>query len=103
MTDMIKPSGPPGQLRQDDFLKPSCRTVSGAVFDAMVNINKYLQWESRDPFAERQKREDGFECDWDRYACLDYSRLAMEEEAREEEGVEMNVEWSSEEVMDTQL
>ena len=83
MTDMIKPKGPPGLLVEEDFLKQECRGVSGAVFDAMINLNKYLMFESRDPFAERQKREDGFECDWDRYACLDYSRLAMEEEARE--------------------
>lgn len=39
---------------------------------------------------ERQKREDEFSCEWDRFACVDYSRLAMEEEAREEEAMEID-------------
>jgi hypothetical protein len=47
-------------------------------------------FEQRDPFAERQKREDEFECDWDRFACMDYNRLAMEEEVREEEAMEID-------------
>ena len=47
-------------------------------------------FEQRDPFVERQKREDEFECDWDRFACVDYNRLAMEEEVREEEAMEID-------------
>ncbi len=96
MSDMIKPESQ-GRLSPPDFTKPECGGVSGALFDAMFNLNKYLQFESRDPFLERQKREDEFDTDWDRYACIDYNRLAMEEEAREEEG-QMEMEWQSEDV-----
>ena len=59
-------------------------------FAALFNLNKYLLFEQRDPFVERQKREDEFECDWDRFACVDYNRLAMEEEVREEEAMEID-------------
>lgn len=89
MMDMIKPKNPE-YLQVEDFLQPECSQVSGALFDALFNLNKYLQFEQRDPFMERQKREDEFECDWDRFACIDYNRLAMEEEARDEEAMEID-------------
>mmetsp|Transcript_10862 Transcript_10862/g.30039 ORF Transcript_10862/g.30039 Transcript_10862/m.30039 type:complete len:697 (+) Transcript_10862:92-2182(+) len=92
MMDMIKPQNS-NFLVESDFLQPECQQVSGALFDALFNLNKYLLFEQRDPFVERQKREDEFDCDWDRFACLDYSRLAMEEEAREEEAME--IDWVS--------
>lgn len=89
MMDMIKPANP-DYLVAEDFLQPECAQVSGALFDALFNLNKYLMFEQRDPFVERQKREDEFETDWDRFACIDYNRLAMEEEAREEEAMEID-------------
>jgi serine/threonine-protein phosphatase 2A regulatory subunit B'' len=89
MMDMIKPHNA-DFLVAEDFLQPECSQVSGALFDALFNLNKYLLFEQRDPFVERQKREDEFECDWDRFACIDYNRLAMEEEAREEEAMEID-------------
>ena len=57
--------------------------VAGIVFDALFNLDKFIQFEQRDPFAERQKRDDPFDCDWDRFAYSEYNRLAQEEEARE--------------------
>ena len=45
---------------------------------------QFIMFEQRDPFAERQKRDDPFDCDWDRFAYIEYNRLAQEEEAREE-------------------
>lgn len=89
MMDMIKPANADFFV-VEDFLQPECCQVSGALFDALFNLNKYLLFEQRDPFVERQKREDEFECDWDRFACIDYNRLAMEEEAREEEAMEID-------------
>jgi serine/threonine-protein phosphatase 2A regulatory subunit B'' len=89
MMDMIKPARS-DRLVVEDFLQPECKQVSGALFDALFNLNKYLLFEQRDPFVERQKREDEFDCDWDRFACIDYNRLAMEEEAREEEAMEID-------------
>jgi hypothetical protein len=89
MIDMIKPADQE-YLVSEDFLQPKCSQVSGALFDALFSLNKYLMFEQRDPFVERQKREDEFETDWDRFACIDYNRLAMEEEAREEEAMEVD-------------
>lgn len=89
MMDMIKPKNS-DYLVVEDFMQPECAQVSGALFDALFNLNKYLLFEQRDPFVERQKREDEFETDWDRFACIDYNRLAMEEEAREEEAMEID-------------
>jgi hypothetical protein len=89
MMDMIKPANT-DHVVAEDFLQLECKNVSGALFDALFNLNKYLMFEQRDPFAERQKREDEFECDWDRFACMDYNRLAMEEEVREEEAMEID-------------
>jgi len=89
MIDMIKPANN-DYLVVEDFLQTECFQVSGALFDALFNLNKYMQFEQRDPFQERQKREDEFETDWDRFACMDYNRLAMEEEAREEDGLEID-------------
>merc|ERR1712032_455353 len=74
----------------DDFLQHHNTQVSGALFDALFNVNKYVMFDNRDPFLERQKREDEFETDWDRFACIDYNRLAMEEEQREEEAMEVD-------------
>eukprot|EP00529_Nitzschia_sp_RCC80_P014463 CAMPEP_0113503534 /NCGR_PEP_ID=MMETSP0014_2-20120614/34210_1 /TAXON_ID=2857 /ORGANISM="Nitzschia sp." /LENGTH=751 /DNA_ID=CAMNT_0000398537 /DNA_START=13 /DNA_END=2265 /DNA_ORIENTATION=+ /assembly_acc=CAM_ASM_000159 len=89
MMDMVKPKNS-DHLIVEDFLQPECAQVSGALFDALFNLNKYLMFEQRDPFVERQKREDEFDSDWDRFACIDYNRLAMEEEAREEEAMEID-------------
>jgi len=89
MIDMVKPANN-DFLVVEDFLQTECLQVSGSLFDALFNLNKYMQFEQRDPFQERQKREDEFETDWDRFACMDYNRLAMEEEAREEDGMEID-------------
>jgi serine/threonine-protein phosphatase 2A regulatory subunit B'' len=89
MIDMIKPSNEEYVI-VEDFLQEECAAVSGALFDALFNLNKYMQFEQRDPYQERNKREDEFETDWDRFACMDYNRLAMEEEAREEA---MEIDW----------
>ncbi len=92
MIDMIKPKENDFVV-VEDFLQEECVPVSGALFDALFNLNKYVQFEQRDPFQERQKREDEFETDWDRFACMDYNRLAMEEEARDEDAME--IDWVS--------
>ncbi|KAL3808014.1 hypothetical protein ACHAXA_004967, partial [Cyclostephanos tholiformis] len=89
MMDMIKPANKE-HLIVEDFLQPHCCQVSGALFDALFNVNKYVMFEQRDPFLERQKREDEFGTDWDRFAYIDYNRLAMEEEQREEEAMEVD-------------
>lgn len=49
-----------------DFLKPEALKVGGVFFDALFNLNKFIGFEQRDPFAERQRKNDPFETDWDR-------------------------------------
>lgn len=51
---------------EQDFLKPEALKVGGVFFDALFNLNKFIGFEQRDPFAERQRRNDPFETDWDR-------------------------------------
>jgi serine/threonine-protein phosphatase 2A regulatory subunit B'' len=56
------------------------RVSAGVFFDALFNLNKFIQFEQRDPFGDRQKREDPFDNDWERFAFRDYQQLAMDEE-----------------------
>jgi len=85
MTDMIKPQATNGRLVLSDLLKPQAMASAGVVFDALFNLDKFISFEQRDPFAERHKRDDPFDCEWDRFAFAEYNRLAAEEEAREQE------------------
>lgn len=39
-----------------------------------------MRFETRDPFQEKLRREDVHRSDWDRYAHIEYNRLAQEEE-----------------------
>ena len=55
MIDMIKLKSTEFFL-VEDFLQPRCVLVSGTLFDVLFNLNKHLQFESRDPYLERQKR-----------------------------------------------
>lgn len=53
MMDMIKPKNS-DCLIVEDFLQPECSQVSGALFDALFNLNKYLMFEQRDPFVSQE-------------------------------------------------
>jgi hypothetical protein len=50
------------------------------LFDILFNLHKFMRFESRDPFQEKLRREDVHRSDWDRYAHIEYNRLAQEEE-----------------------
>ena len=57
-------------------------------------MHKFLRFEGRDPFQEKQKREDAFNSDWDRFAFAEYHRLASEEEGYEttnDNGITMDI------------
>lgn len=72
-----------GGLHIEDFLLPDKIKIAGVFFDALFNLNKFLAFEQRDPFGDRQKREDPFDSDWERFAYRDYQQLAMDEEDNE--------------------
>lgn len=79
MIDMISPDDQHA-IKLDDLLRPNKMAYSGVLFDALFNLHKFMRFETRDPFQEKQRREDIFENDWDRFAHLEYHRLAAEEE-----------------------
>ena len=112
MCDLIKPSsifsgikrGAGGccMITLEDLLRPDQIRVAGVVFDALFSLDKFIAFEQRDPFVDRQKRDDPFDNEWDRFAAAEYQRLAMEEEAREadmgaaDESMDVDVsEWGS--------
>ncbi|GAA0152013.1 protein phosphatase [Lithospermum erythrorhizon] len=55
--------------------------LSGSVFNILFNLNKFMAFESRDPFLIRQERENPNLTEWDRFAHREYIRLSMEEDA----------------------
>ncbi|KAF7089341.1 hypothetical protein CFC21_092340 [Triticum aestivum] len=57
--------------------------LSGHFFNVLFNLNKFMAFESRDPFLIRQMREEPSLTDWDRFARREYIRLAMEEDGED--------------------
>ncbi|VVA25958.1 PREDICTED: serine/threonine phosphatase [Prunus dulcis] len=76
IVDMIAPE-------REDYLTladlKGCK-LSGNVFNILFNLNKFIAFESRDPFLIRQEREDPTLTEWDRFAHREYIRLSMEED-----------------------
>ncbi|KAK8698171.1 hypothetical protein V6N13_114297 [Hibiscus sabdariffa] len=73
--DMIKPEDESRITLRD--LKGS--KLSGNVFNILFNLNKFMAFESRDPFLIRQERENPTLTEWDRFAHREYIRLSMED------------------------
>jgi hypothetical protein len=88
MIDMISPDDEHA-ITLDDLLNPTKRSYSGVLFDALFNLHKFMRFETRDPFQEKQRREDMFSCDWDRFAHIEYHRLAAEEDDGYDSGMEV--------------
>ena len=76
MTDMINPRVP-GSLTLQDLKKSK---LSTSLFNVLFNLNKFIAFETRDPFLIKQEREQEGLTDWDRFARAEYIRLSMEEE-----------------------
>ncbi|CAD5311668.1 unnamed protein product [Arabidopsis thaliana] len=57
--------------------------LSANVFNILFNLNKFMAFETRDPFLIRQEREDPNLTEWDRFAQREYARLSMEEDVDE--------------------
>ncbi|XP_010934299.1 serine/threonine protein phosphatase 2A regulatory subunit B''beta isoform X1 [Elaeis guineensis] len=57
--------------------------LSGNVFNILFNLNKFMAFETRDPFLIRQEREEPTLTEWDRFAHREYIRLSMEEDAED--------------------
>ncbi|KAG6483943.1 hypothetical protein ZIOFF_060736 [Zingiber officinale] len=79
MIDMIGPQNESYFTLQD--LKGS--KLSGNVFNILFNLNKFMAFETRDPFLIRQERENPSLTEWDRFAHREYIRLSMEEDCED--------------------
>ncbi|BDA42548.1 probable serine/threonine protein phosphatase 2A regulator [Coccomyxa sp. Obi] len=77
MHDMVQPEME-GVFTLQDLKRQKC--LAGILFNILFNLNKFIAFETRDPFVVRQEREDPTLTDWDRFARAEYVRLAMEEE-----------------------
>ncbi|CAN4105892.1 unnamed protein product [Withania somnifera] len=77
MVDMISPQDESYFTLRD--LKGS--KLAGSVFNVLFNLNKFMAFETRDPFLIRQERENPNMTEWDRFAHREYIRLSMEEDA----------------------
>jgi len=80
MTDMMAPEKE-GVFTMRDLKKQ--QKLAGTLFNILFNLNKFIAFETRDPFLVRQEREDPLLTEWDRFARAEYVRLAMEEEGDE--------------------
>lgn len=79
MADMINPQKQ-GELTLRDLKR--CK-LSGNFFNILFNLNKFVAFETRDPFLIRQEREDPTLTEWDRFARGEYIRLSMEDEGED--------------------
>lgn len=79
IVDMIKPENESFFTLRD--LKGS--KLSGNVFNILFNLNKFMAFETRDPFLIRQERENPTLTEWDRFAHREYIRLSMEEDVED--------------------
>jgi len=87
MSDMLKPEVEGVvTLRDLKRCKLSGREGAGNFFNILFNLNKFIAFETRDPFLIRQEREDAGVTDWDRFARQEYLRLSMEEEGEDMSG-----------------
>ncbi|CAJ1976285.1 unnamed protein product [Sphenostylis stenocarpa] len=77
--DMIKPEDESFITLRD--LKGG--KLSGSVFNILFNLNKFMAFETRDPFLIRQERENPTLTEWDRFAHREYIRLSMEEDVED--------------------
>ncbi|KAM0949312.1 putative EF-hand domain-containing protein [Dioscorea sansibarensis] len=57
--------------------------LSGNVLNILFNLNKFMAFETRDPFLIRQEREDPTLTEWDRFAHREYIRLSMEDDGED--------------------
>jgi len=83
--DMVKPAHQ-SRFHLSDL--KGCK-LAGNFFNILFNLNKFIAFETRDPFVIRQEREDGHLTEWDRFARAEYVRLSMEEEGDDGGGTDM--------------
>jgi serine/threonine-protein phosphatase 2A regulatory subunit B'' len=77
LNDLISPERE-GQFRLSEFVKRR-KNNAGVFFSILLSLNKFMQYEQRDPFQLKQEQLNNPELtDWDRFCLAEYVRLAME-------------------------
>mmetsp|Transcript_40582 Transcript_40582/g.95310 ORF Transcript_40582/g.95310 Transcript_40582/m.95310 type:complete len:566 (+) Transcript_40582:161-1858(+) len=76
MTDMVKPAKE-GYITMMDLRK--CKQA-GVFFNVLFNLTKFIQYDQKDPGQIFNERATPELTDWDRYAKVEYARLAQEED-----------------------
>ena len=89
LTDMIKPKIE-GFITLEDMVRSL--PMSGNTFNALFNLNKFILFETRDPFTIRQEREEKHLTEWDRFARVEYIRLSQEDDEIMSDADEADVE-----------
>ena len=82
MSDMLHPETP-GRITLRDLRR--CK-LAGNFFNVLFNLNKFIAFETRDPFLIRQEREEPHLTEWVRFARQEYIRLSMEDEEGMQDG-----------------
>jgi len=82
MQDMLEPHDM-SAFTMRDLKKTRC--LSGNLFNVLFNLNKFIAFETKDPFVARQEREDPGLTDWDRFARGEYVRLAVDEDGEDDD------------------
>ncbi|KAG2492706.1 hypothetical protein HYH03_009119 [Edaphochlamys debaryana] len=82
--DMLSPSAEGAfTLRDLKRTKPQ----SGLLFSALFSLHKFVGFENRDPFAQRaEAAEFAGLSDWDKFAKIEYFRLASEDDQQDAAG-----------------
>lgn len=75
--DMIQPERE-GCFSLADLKKN--RQHASVMFNMLVNLPKFIAFETKDPFLARQEREEAGMTDWDRFALGEYYRLSVEDD-----------------------
>jgi serine/threonine-protein phosphatase 2A regulatory subunit B'' len=78
--DLLRPAVP-GRFRLADFTHPERVKLTGVLFSALCDLEKFQRFEGREPCLVKQGENYALS-QWDRYAAAEYTRLANEEEAQ---------------------
>ena len=77
MNDLLRPERE-GQFRIAEFRRRR-KQHAGVFFSILLSLNKFMLYEQRDPFQQKQEQINNPDfTDWDRFCLGEYVRLAME-------------------------
>ena len=53
--------------------------MTNVFFDTFINLDKYVDYEQRDPFSNIRDLDGAEQSDWDKYAAEEYENLVSED------------------------